>query len=145
MSAADLLSELGNKLGFPVTLSSDGTCCVIFDEDEVDFELFGESLYVMADIGAASNREDAFRRLLEANCLGRESGGACIGLDAARDTFTLHRVFAGETAYPSFEEELTLFLKALRYWKEWLALPPAQDGAGAEVPMPVFGAGMLMA
>lgn len=145
MSATDLLAELGEKLGFPITLSGDGTCRVIFDEDAVDFELFGESLYVMADVGSAANREDAYGRLLEANCLGRESGGACLGLDASRDVFTLHRVFSADVSYTAFEEDLTLFVKALRYWKEWLALPPAQGGAEEPIPMPAFGSGMLMA
>ena len=60
-------------------------------------------------------------------------GGACIGLDAAREIFTLHVILRGDIPYEFFEAELTRFLKALRYWKEWLALPaasasPAQEG-----------------
>lgn len=35
MIAEKLLDELGEKLGFPVTLSDQGTCRTLFDEDAV--------------------------------------------------------------------------------------------------------------
>lgn len=147
MNATELVAELGAKLGISLKLSEAGTCRVHFDDDEVDFEQSGDSLYIMADIASASGREDACGRLLAANCLGAESGGACIGLDAGRNVFTLHTVMRGDTPYDSFEAALTLFIKALRYWKEWLALPPASsssapaaDAAGTAAP---FTAGML--
>lgn len=130
----DLIAELGAKLGISLNLSEAGTCRVFFDEDEVDFELAGKSLYVMADVSSAAHRENAYGRLLEANCLGRETGGACIGLDGTRGMFTLHNVFRDNVPYAAFEEELMLFIKALRYWKEWLALPPAQGENGVAAP-----------
>lgn len=144
MIAEKLLDELGEKLGFPVTLSDQGTCRILFDEDAVDFELSGQSLYVIADIASASNRQDACARFLEANFLGRETGGACLGLDTTRDCFTLHRTFGEGTDYPAFEEGLALFVKALRYWKEWLALPPAKKPSEATDTAAVMGQGMMM-
>lgn len=125
MNTRELVAELGAKLGLNLQWSEAGTCRVLFDDDAVDFEQSGNILYIMADLASASGREDAYARLLSANCLGAESGGACIGLDAARNIFTLHTVMRDGTPYESFEAALTLFLKALRYWKEWLALPPA--------------------
>ena len=125
MKAAELVSELGSALGITLSLGEDGTCRVFFDEDAVDFEKSGESLYVMADIASASGREDAFKRLLSANCLGSETGGATLSLDAAREVFMLHAMFQEDTPYPAFEERIAVFVKALRYWKEWLALPSA--------------------
>ena len=44
-----------------------------------------------------------------------------------REIFTLHRVLQGELCYSEFEEILTLFVKALRYWKEWIAFA-SQNG-----------------
>lgn len=125
MNGSELVAELGAKLGVGLKLGETGTCRVDFDGDEVDFEQSGDSLYIMADLASASGRADACVRLLEANWLGRESGGACFGIDATRNMFTLHTVVPDETAYAAFEARLTLFIKALRYWKIWLALPPA--------------------
>lgn len=144
MNAAELVAGLGAKLGVSLKLGEAGTCRVHFDDDTVDFEQSGDSLYIMADMGSASGREEAYGRLLTANCLGAESGGACIGLDAAREIFTLHVILRGDIPYEFFEAELTRFLKALRYWKEWLALPaasasPAQEGDAVSS----FAAGMI--
>ena len=72
MNAAELVAGLGAKLGFSLKLSEAGTCRVHFDDDTVDFEQSGDSLYIMADMGSASGREEAYGRLLTANCLGAE-------------------------------------------------------------------------
>lgn len=119
MNAAELVTELGTKLGISLSLGESGTCRVYFD-DVVDFELSRDSLYIMAEIAPAYGREDAYARLLTANWLGAESDGACIGLDANRDAFALYAVFHGDVPYENFEERLILFIRALRYWKDWL-------------------------
>ena len=118
MNARELVAELGVKLGISLELSEAGTCRVHFDNDDVDFEQAGNALYIMADLASAAGREDSYGRLLTANSLGAESGGACIGLDAGRDTFTMYKVLRGDLNYEGFEAELALFVKALRYWKE---------------------------
>ncbi|MDY6009540.1 MAG: type III secretion system chaperone [Duodenibacillus sp.] len=123
MLPEQLVAELGTTLAINLSLSDQGTCRVVFDEDEVDFEKSGNALFVMADIASACGREDAYGRLLTANCLGNETGGAVISLDAAREVFVLHTVCEEGTSYPAFEAKLTLFVKALRYWKAWLAQP----------------------
>ncbi|MGN1149976.1 MAG: type III secretion system chaperone [Sutterella sp.] len=123
MQPEQLVAELGTTLGIDLKLSDQGTCRVVFDEDEVDFEVSGERLFVIADIASASGRADAYGRLLSADYLGNETGGAVISLDASRDVFVLHTVSEDGTSYPAFEAKLTLFVKALRYWKEWLAQP----------------------
>ena len=53
MNAAELVAGLGAKLGFSLKLSEAGTCRVHFDDDTVDFEQSGDSLYIMADMGSA--------------------------------------------------------------------------------------------
>ena len=121
MNAAKLVTELGTELGISLSLGETGTCRVYFDDDVVDFEQSGDSLYIMAEIAPAYGIEDAYARLLTANWLGAESGGACIGLDANRDAFALYAVFHGDVPYENFEERLILFIRALRYWKDWLS------------------------
>lgn len=144
MRTTELVAELGARLGIELRLNDEGTCRVSFDNDDVDFELSGEALYIMADIAPATGREDAYGRLLKANWLGAESGGASIGLDAGRDVFALYAVERGDVAYEAFEARLVLFLKALRYWKEWLALQSSSPVLQApEEDFPVGTAGML--
>ena len=123
MNGKALIRELGKALGFTLEMSDQNTCGVFFDEDEVVFEQHEEQLYIMAELGSSVGREDAHTRMLEANCLGAQSGQACLGLDAQREVFTLHRILEGELSYEEFEKILTLFIRALRYWKEWLAQP----------------------
>lgn len=130
MDGNALIQKLGEALGFTLELSGQNTCGVFFDQDEIIFEQHEGQLYIMADLGPAAGRADAHARLLEANCLGAQSGQACIGLDSRREVFTLHRILEGELSYEEFEKLLTLFIRAVRYWKEWLAQPaPAQAGA----------------
>ena len=104
-------------------MSSQNTCGVFFDEDEIIFEQHEQQLYIIADLGSSAGRADAHTRLLEANCLGAQSGQACLGLDGQRQVFTLHRILDGDLSYEEFEKILTLFIRATRYWKEWLAQP----------------------
>lgn len=141
MNGELLIGELGRALGIDLKLSDAGTCGVFFDDDEVIFESHEGQLYLIADLGPAAGRADAYGRLLAADYLGHESGQAVIGLDEDRGEFTLHRILDGEMAYPEFEKILTLFVKAVRYWKEWLAQPPAQ-GTGEG---PRFNAGEMKA
>lgn len=146
MNARELVAELGVKLGISLELSEAGTCRVHFDNDDVDFEQAGNALYIMADLASAAGREDSYGRLLTANSLGAESGGACIGLDAGRDTFTMYKVLRGDLNYEGFEAELALFVKALRYWKEWLALSPVSTPSAStavQAEASPFTAGML--
>lgn len=135
MNAEQLIKELGRALGVELAFSPEGTCRVALDGDVVDFEKTLSSLWVMADLGSARNREDASSSLLAANCLGMQTGGATIALDEERGVFTMHLELWGDVPYPSCEARLTMFVKALRWWKEWLALPPLavaqkQDGQG---------------
>jgi len=132
MYANELVAELGANLGISLQMSDAGTCRVIFGEDAVDFEQSGETLYIMAELAPATGREDAYARLLAANWLGAESGGACIGLDEEKNAFALWATERGDVPYPEFEARLALFVKALRYWKEWLSLPAATPANQAE-------------
>ena len=143
MEYAALIRELGNVLGIDLALTEAGTCGVFFDEDEVMFEVSEERLFIMADLGPSEGRGDAALRLLRAANLGLETGFACAGIDEERGQFTLCRVLEGDLAYPDFERILTVFVGALRYWKEWLAQPPSAEPK-EEGPLP-FDIGALRA
>lgn len=126
MEYSALIRELGGVLGFDLAFSADGTCGVFFDEDEIFFELNDKRLFIMAELGSSEGRELDCMRLLKAANLGLETGFSCIGIDEVSGQFTLCRVLEGDVAYPDFEQILTIFVGAVRYWKEWLSLPPEE-------------------
>ena len=41
--------------------------------------------------------------------------------------FTMHMELWGEMPYQTFEGKLVMFIKALRWWKDWLSLPPLKN------------------
>ena len=132
MNAEQLIKELGLTLGAPLELSPIGTCRVSFDSDVIEFEKMDDGhMLIMADIGSSQNREDASSVLLAANCLGLQTGGATIALDEERAVFTLHMEVWGEMPYITFENRLTLFVKALRWGQDWLSLPPLKQVVGS--------------
>ena len=143
MDYSVLIQELGNALGIELAFSDAGTCGVFFDQDEILFEVNEGRLFIMADLGPSEGRSDAAMRLLRAANLGLETGFACAGLDEARGQFTLCRVLEGDLPYADFEKLLAVFVGAVRYWKEWLALPPS-SAQQEERPFP-FEHGTIMA
>ena len=127
MKAEELIKELGHNLGIALELSPIGTCRASFDGDVVEFEKTDDALWVYAELGSSLHREDANQSLLAANRLGLQTGGATISLDEERNQFVMHMELWGDMPYMSFESRLVLFIKALRWWKEWLALPPLKS------------------
>ena len=127
MNAEELIKELGRTLGAPMELSPVGTCRAAFDGDIIEFEKVDGDLWVIADLGSAENREDAVASLLAGNRLGIQTGGATIALDEERAMFTMHMELWGEMPYQTFEGKLVMFIKALRWWKDWLSLPPLKS------------------
>lgn len=129
MIAGELIKELGAKLGVSIALNENGVCGVIFDNDTVDFELSGNDLYLIAELGfaQAGADKDFYVQLLEANYLGTKTAGAAISLDPDREnTVMLHKKLAMPMEYVDFEKDVEFFIKAVRYWKEYIALPRTQ-------------------
>lgn len=129
MIAGELVKELGAKLGVSIALNENGVCGVIFDNDTVDFELSGNDLYLIAELGfvQAGADKDFYVQLLEANYLGAKTAGAAISLDPDKEhTVMLHKKLVTPMEYADFEKELEFFIKAVRYWKEYIALPQTQ-------------------
>ncbi|MCR4666019.1 MAG: type III secretion system chaperone [Desulfovibrio sp.] len=123
MNSEKMISELGRALGIDLKFSDAGVCGVMFDNDEIILERHEDQLYLIAELGPASAREDAYKRLLTANYLGLECGQGTVGIDKNREEFVLHRLLDGEMDYVVFEKILATFVQTVRYWKEWLAEP----------------------
>ncbi len=123
----EIPNQLGDLLGISIDTAIDGACQVLFDEDAVEFQTAGQMLFLIADLGSARGCEDEYAALLRANCCGAETLGAVIGLDAERQMLTLHLMLTGAMEVEEFKEHLAAFLKALRYWKAWVAADPAAE------------------
>lgn len=139
MDCDHLLQQLGTAIGLDLRFSENNTCGVFFDKDEVIFEKNEGKLYLIAALGSSAGREDVCRRLLEANYLGAQTGFASIGLDSGREDFVLHRVLAGDMDYAEFEEAVSLFVRAARHWRKWLAQPQGAQEASGERPFILGG------
>lgn len=129
MIAGELIKELGARVGISLALNENGLCSVIFDNDTVDFELSGNDLYLIAELGfvQAGADKDFYVQLLEANYLGTKTAGAAISLDPDREnTIMLHKKLATPMEYADFENAVEFFVKAVRYWKKFIALPRTQ-------------------
>ena len=118
-----LIKALSITLGIDLSFSDDGTCGVTFDNDEIIFEKYEKSLYLISVIGSVSGHSDLYRKLLEANYLGQNTENAIISIDANRDEFILHRVIRENIEYGEFEQILTSFVKVTRHWKRFLISP----------------------
>ena len=123
MNFDNLMSQLGNTVHLDLKFSDNGTVSVMFDEDEVFFEKYENQLYIFAEIGTAKDNTFVLKRILSANYLGNETGQGVISINDTDNSFTLHRLIDGEISYREFEKILTIFIKAVRYWKEWLLIP----------------------
>ncbi|SFS49465.1 Tir chaperone protein (CesT) family protein [Succinivibrio dextrinosolvens] len=126
MNGAELIRQLGQKIGIDdLSFSNDNNCGVLFDEDDVLFELTNGNLFIAAEIGHVENSERAkfFEIFMSSNHLGQGAALGSIGFDAERDMFTLTRVLPENMDYNKFEEALVIFIRALRQLKSKL-----QDG-----------------
>ncbi len=134
----DIPNQLGSLLGIAINPGENGACRVLFDTDVVDFQTAGPTLFLIADLGSFKGCEEECAALLRANCCGAETLGAVIGLDAERQVLTLHMMLTGALEEEEFQGLLAAFLKAVRYWKAWVAADPAteDDDAEAEAGMP---------
>lgn len=122
MTFDNLIRQLGEHLQLDLNFSDNGTVSVLFDEDEVFFEKYEKQLYIFADIGVAKDNRFVFKRILSANYLGNETGQGVISINENDGNFVLHRLIDGDVPYSDFEKILVMFVRAVRYWKEWLSL-----------------------
>ncbi|MFI3272802.1 MAG: type III secretion system chaperone [Pseudomonadota bacterium] len=125
MNAQGLMAELASVLDITLDFNDENLCRIVFLEDIVDFEANqgpdGDSLFIIANLGNFIDDKAVLDRLLRANYLGAQSGGATISL--SDEGFMMHRQLTMPMEYPDFEKALEHFVNSMRYWKEWIALP----------------------
>src|SRR5262245_42396363 len=100
MNIADTLKQLGQDMGITLALDENRACRLVFDNRiEVDIEApenAPDTVYFSGAVGIipASDREAAYRSLLEANLYGRGTGGAVLALDSDYNEIMLQRTLA---------------------------------------------------
>ena len=125
MALAELMTELAAAIGLEgVELEDDGGGQLIIDDDlviDIATDPGEATIIVAASVGAipADQREAAFGQLLEANLLGDGTGGAALAIDGTRDEIVLCRLFPqDDLPFAVFDRELSVFVQALRYWRQ---------------------------
>lgn len=121
MKADELINRLGDAIGIELNFNAEGTCSVIFDEDEVAFEKDKDRIFIIGTVCAQlKNDIQLYRTLLCSNYLGIHTGFCTLSIDEPRNELILHRLIDEKTDFEHFEKDLVLFVKALRYWKKWI-------------------------
>lgn len=118
MDFDNLISKLGEMIGISdLSFDDEGSCSVLFDEDEFFFEKIKDHLVIIAPLGSAENKEDLYREILEANFMGQDCALGSIGINKEQEEFVLTRVFESSLTYERFEESLLIMIKSARKWK----------------------------
>lgn len=132
-----LVAALGHAIGIPsLALDDDGNCLLRFDGTVVMLESEPEAqrLVLHAAIGTAPahGREAVFARLLEANLLWKDTGGATFAYDPRSGRVLLMQAVPGATAPAVFPDLVARFVDAAEAWTARLGELP--DPAPAPVP-----------
>lgn len=87
---------------------------------EISLQELDPGVYISAKLGEClkQKREDFFIALMEANLLGRGTGGAAISLDNDEKFLTLSLALPYEMNYRSFKEFLEDYVNYLIYWRD---------------------------
>ena len=144
-----LMLELGKRTGigdleFPrdhsLLLQFDNDCQVAFEHDSEDGALLVSGLLGSAD---PYRNADDYRSLLEASCLGSQTGGGSIALAREANELLLWKRFNDTFPdYAAFETAVNGFIAHLKEWREIIEKGPAANAAssdGAEGAFPAFG------
>ena len=135
--AGALVAALGHAIGIPaLALDSKGGCRLRFDGTEVMLEAEPEEqrLVLHADIGTAPalGREAVFGRLLEANLLWKDTGGATFAFDPRSGRLLLMQAVPDGTAPARFPDLVARFVDVAEAWTAQLG--GLSDPAAAAAP-----------
>jgi hypothetical protein len=141
MPVRQLLQELGEAIGVgPIKLGVDGVTRLTFGEElVVDLEQLpgSEVLHLCAPVAhldpglSTKARADLMAKLLSANLLGQDTGGATLALDSTLDEVMLWRGLAPEgLTLDGLKHALEDFLDHLDAWRQRLAGGTYHDEPG---------------
>jgi hypothetical protein len=141
MNASDLLADFAQRLGLPpITFSDEGTARVLVDGTlPIDWQhdAASQQLHLMVSFGPppeGEEREAYLLRVLAANLLGRETGGAVFAFDPAAGDVVLTRTLSLEaTDSLVLENALNGLLAAVETLREAFSAPaPAGQADGTQ-------------
>lgn len=127
MTVQELLRDLGNEMGLGcLQLNSERACRVLCDDCfdvTIEFSVANDVCYIHSFIGLAEDYDAKilYPTLLDANVLGRGTGGASFGCDAESGDIILSRSFDLEDlTFPRFKIAFQEFLNYVEYWTDRL-------------------------
>jgi hypothetical protein len=125
--AQDLLAAYGQLTGLPhLRFNSDGCARLLFDGSvSVDLEVDDAAACIQAYgvLGPvpAGNREALYRRLLEGNLFGTQTGGAALSIDPVQEEVLLcRRLELAATDAAAMAESLQSFAGVVAQWRDRL-------------------------
>lgn len=128
MDAQSLLSQLGSTYGIELVFDERGVCGAAFDADDVDFQLCGTQLCVVAEIGSAQDKRSVIKHFFGLNLSPAKIAGGYFGFDEVYGQILFVRSMPSSMEYDEFENILVASLKTIRESKKELAdLVMAQD------------------
>ncbi|NGX60631.1 MAG: hypothetical protein K940chlam9_00097 [Chlamydiae bacterium] len=114
--------SMGLALGQPLEPNQEGAYILSLDSDlQIEIRENEEgnvSLYSVLVPLLEEGLEELYLRLMSANLLGRETGGAVLGIDKEKKQVILKTFFPDEVTYREFYEGLEDFANYAESWRE---------------------------
>ena len=138
-----IIGDFGRTVGFEdLELDAEGYCCLVIDNDlviNIEFDEPGARLMLYSKVGRPGpDRPKALTEIMQANYLGRGTGGATLGLQPESGAIVLSReVPVAGLDVPGFSTALERFVNMAEAWSRRLAEPssPAQPPAASDLPV----------
>lgn len=126
MNPADILSnlvgQLGRHSGLPgLGLDENSHAAITFNQAvTIHFQARDADILLYASLGGLpeDNPQAAMRRLLRANFLWRDTGGATLSLTPGGETVLAQALPPGDLDFSAFQERFTAFARTAARWKE---------------------------
>jgi hypothetical protein len=144
-SIQQVMADFGKTVGLDdLGLDEQDYCCLVIEQDlviNIEFDEAGERLMLYSKVGRPGpDREAELTKILQANYLGRGTGGATLGLQPESGAVVLSReVPTAGIDVPSFSASLENFVNVAEAWTRRLAdaVSLAQPSAGSPDHPPV--------
>ena len=136
MQPAELLAALGRKIDFPdLSFDENGLCRLRFQQRYViDLKVVENGIWLMAFFGPlpADTTSSFLRRLLQAQFMGYDTGGASFSVNPDSEELTLS-LFCPSGGYDSnsFVEQVGNFVDALARWS---GVDPEREESASALP-----------
>jgi hypothetical protein len=137
-AAQELLGEFGRSTGLgELALDQDNYCALLIDDGlvvNIEFDEQDRQLVLYSLLGVpAGEPQAAYERLLQANYLGRECGGATFGLRPDNSVVLSQSMAVAGLDLKDFTARLERFINEVEAWTKQLPqLGAASEAAPAE-------------